>query len=166
MFEKLWNHRRDYQDEHKKALSHRMRKIEREVDKLIDRMVDTDLSTVVSACEKKVKRLESEKVIVQEKIANFSASIHSFEATFRTALRFLANPYEIWASGRLENQRAVLKLAFEKNLTYIRGEGFRTAKTTLPFRYLGGLCEPNSSMVGRAGFEPATNWLKANCSTN
>jgi len=21
-------------------------------------------------------------------------------------------------------------------------------------------------MVGRAGFEPATNWLKANCSTN
>jgi hypothetical protein len=24
----------------------------------------------------------------------------------------------------------------------------------------------NEKMVGRAGFEPATNWLKANCSTS
>jgi hypothetical protein len=24
----------------------------------------------------------------------------------------------------------------------------------------------SSEMVGRAGFEPATNWLKANCSTD
>jgi hypothetical protein len=27
---------------------------------------------------------------------------------------------------------------------------------------VGGFLE----MVGRAGFEPATNWLKANCSTD
>ena len=26
--------------------------------------------------------------------------------------------------------------------------------------------EPESKMVGRVGFEPTTNWLKANCSTN
>jgi hypothetical protein len=25
---------------------------------------------------------------------------------------------------------------------------------------------PKLNMVGRAGFEPATNWLKANCSTD
>ena len=24
----------------------------------------------------------------------------------------------------------------------------------------------NQKMVGRVGFEPTTNWLKANCSTN
>jgi hypothetical protein len=26
--------------------------------------------------------------------------------------------------------------------------------------------EARSKMVGRVGFEPTTNWLKANCSTN
>ena len=32
--------------------------------------------------------------------------------------------------------------------------------------FLFDLLQPIQNMVGRAGFEPATNWLKANCSTD
>ena len=38
----------------------------------------------------------------------------------------------------------------------------KTALPPLATLYLAPLFE----MVGRAGFEPATNWLKANCSTD
>ncbi len=45
----------------------------------------------------------------------------------------------------------------------------REMKTKKPkalanFRFFLASCEAN--MVGRVGFEPTTNWLKANCSTN
>ena len=58
----------------------------------------------------------------------------------RTALEFLENPHKLWATGELANQRAVLKLIFSEPLAWKRNEGVRTAKTTLPFKYLGDFC--------------------------
>ena len=49
-----------------------------------------------------------------------------------------------------------MKLAFADRLSYVRGEGFRTAKTTLPFRYLGGFCAAENKMARSEGFEPST----------
>jgi hypothetical protein len=43
------------------------------------------------------------------------------------------------------------------------------AKKNLEIRIFMGLPDfqtSTSKMVGRVGFEPTTNWLKANCSTN
>ena len=63
--------------------------------------------------------------------------MRSFDETVRTTLDFLSNPWKLWASGRLEDRRAVLKLAFADRLVYSRNEGVRTANTTLPFKVLG-----------------------------
>ena len=110
-------------------------------------------------------------------------------------MEFLSNPFKVWASGDFPSQRAVLKLAFADRITYARGEGYRTAKKSLPFEVFGGLISRSklpedsggkdfqgderpagfsssggtytpplvefSKMVGRTGFEPVTNWLKA-----
>lgn len=51
-------------------------------------------------------------------------------------MSFLSNPWNLWRSGNLEDQRATLKLTFPDELRYSRKEGFRTPKTSLPFNIL------------------------------
>ena len=48
-------------------------------------------------------------------------------------------------------QRAVLKLAFADNLQYDRQTGFRTPRTTLPFKVLGGFSGRKGEMVPLEG---------------
>src|SRR5690606_37916628 len=61
---------------------------------------------------------------------------HSERYALRTSLDFLANPWNLWASERLEHNKAVLKLAFADRLAHVRDEGFRTPDLTLPFKVL------------------------------
>jgi hypothetical protein len=42
----------------------------------------------------------------------------------------------------------------------------KKGRLVAPFLELQQSAYCNLNMVGRAGFEPATNWLKANCSTD
>ncbi len=116
---------------------------------------------MITAYENRIERLEREKIEVTEKMANCGKPMRDFDSTLRTALGFLANPYKLWASGRLEDQRAVLKLAFTDHLVYARNEGFRTAKTTPPFNVLGGFSCSENKMARPEGFEPPTTWFVA-----
>lgn len=52
------------------------------------------------------------------------ASLRDFDESFRTAMDFLANPHQLWATGRLEERHAVMKLTFADRLAYVREEGF------------------------------------------
>jgi hypothetical protein len=66
---------------------------------------------------------------------------------FELAMNFLANPWKLRNSPRLEDKRTVLKLTFSDGLAYQRGEGFRTPKTSMPFRALGGHSMGNCEMA-------------------
>ena len=77
---------------------------------------------------------------------------------------FLSNPHELWASGRMEDRHAVMKLTFADRLAYVRGEGFRTPETTLPFKALGGFCGGENKMARPERFELPTNWFEASYS--
>jgi site-specific DNA recombinase len=77
--------------------------------------------------------------------------IAPFEQIYRTAFEFLANPSKLWASERYEDKQAVLKLVFAERLPYIRNEGYRTAKTSLPFKALGDFHLGKFEMVPRGG---------------
>jgi site-specific DNA recombinase len=85
------------------------------------------------------------------------------------SLNFLANPYKLWVSELFEDKRTVLQLAFQENLAYVRGEGFRTAHLAAPFKLSNTL--PNSTvssegMVELSGFEPLASSLRTRRSTN
>ena len=54
----------------------------------------------------------------------------------------------------MADRHAVMKLTFADRLAYIRGEGFRTPETTLPFKALGGFSGGENKMAPRRGFEP------------
>ena len=110
---------------------------------------------MVIAYERKIKELETTKALLMNKIANVGKPVSSFGDTYRTAFDFLANPSKLWHSPRLEDRRAVLKLVFLEQLPYVRGQGYRTAKISTPFKMLGGMNMCRKETVPLAGIEPA-----------
>ncbi len=61
----------------------------------------------------------------------------------------------------MEDRHAVMKLTFADRLAYVRGEGFRTPETTLPFKALGGISGSNIEMARPERFELPTAWFVA-----
>ena len=159
MLRDLWQHQLDQSQEQIKAAKQELLNIERKTEKLIEKILDADSQSIAKSYEKQMKKLDETKIGLSEKMVNFGRPKLGFDQTYRTALKFLSNPYELWASERIEDKRLVLKLAFSDHLPYIRGEGYRTAKTTLPFKVLGSDLGQKKEMVGPVGLEPTTRPL-------
>ena len=111
------------------------------------------MPSVIGAYEDKVRTLESDKLLIKEKLASAGQPVSSFDNTLRTALAFFANPCKLWSSERLEDRRTVLKLTFPDRLRYKRNEGFRTANLPLPFRVLAGSLPGQNEMAHPTRFE-------------
>ena len=156
MFKDLWQYRIDFQKSHSKSLALEISKTEQKIEQLLDRIVEAESNSVVSAYEKRISQLQLEKEIMQEKISQCGRPIRDFDESFRTSMDFLANPHQLWATGRMEDRHAVMKLTFVDRLAYVRGEGFRTPKTTLPFNHLQSISGGGSRMAPPRGFEPLT----------
>lgn len=146
------------------SLKREVTKIEKQIDGLQNWIVETSLPSVVSAYEKRLARLEQDKLIAQGKLGKTAEPAHTFEQLFELACAFLASHGKLWESGQLTLQRTVLKLAFAERITYCRETGLRAPKTTLPFTALGGrtgqkclmavLSDQIEPISGRAGSLP------------
>ena len=156
MFKDLWAHRLGHAAAQRKALETQLAKIEGQVSQLLARILDASVPAVIGAYEEKVRTLESDKLLIKERLASAGRPASTFDDTLRTALGFLANPWKLWSSERLEDRRAVLKLAFAERLSYKRNEGFRTANLSLPFKVLAGFLPGQNEMARPEGFEPPT----------
>lgn len=157
MFKDLWTAQEQSVEQDKEAIQRQINQLDRKTNQLVDRLVDTDSPTLVVAYESRVKEMEEQKLFLTGQLANTGKPVTPFADVFRSAFEFLANPWNIWISDRLEDKGAVMKLVFSDNLTYCRKEGARTAKTTLPLKALGGFFGVEFGVVSRTGFEPVTH---------
>ncbi len=157
MFKDLWNNRLAHGEGRAKALKAELAKIEKQVNQFLDRIADAEIPSVISVYEDRIRKLEQQKIVLAEKMAKSGRPARSFDETLRTAFEFLASPWNLWSSERLEDKRAVLKLAFSDRLTYVRNEGFRTPNMALPFKALGDICLGKIEMARPEGFEPPTS---------
>ncbi len=121
----------------------------------MDKIVDAESAIVIKAYEKKIKALEDQKLVLEEKAAHAHQPVKAFDEMYRTALTYLANPHKIWACAGFEVRRAVLRLTFEDKLVWDRKGMYRTPKLSLPFKALGDFYDHNFRMVPKAGLEPA-----------
>ncbi|PQO24045.1 hypothetical protein C2I36_04630 [Rhodobacteraceae bacterium WD3A24] len=153
MSKDAWNMRAAQASEVVAELKASVRTLDKQIDQLLDRIVETGNTSVVRAYEKKVAKLEREKVLAQEKLAETVKPKHTFEESCEHALRFLASP---WKNVDLSGRKTVLRLAFSQPLPYCRKEGLRTPDLAFPFKALAGLSTPKSEMAHRGGFEPPT----------
>ncbi len=102
---------------------------------------------------------QEERIVLEERAAKSYQKGRHFSDVYRTALTFLENPSEFRDLGDPEKRKMVLRLVFEEHLPYWRNGGYRTVKTTLPFKALEGSNDNKYGMVGLAGLEPATERL-------
>ena len=157
LFKELWERRIGMAKDQAKAFATELKRIDDQIAKLLDRIVDAEASSVVSAYEKRIQKLEEEKLVLQDRLADTTQPKSGFEETVRTALDFISNPWILWRSERLEDKQAVLKLTFSDRLRYTRENGFRTANLAFPFKVLGALAGGNLEMAHPRGFEPLTS---------
>ncbi len=148
MFKDLWEERQDRAKADSGLLQNELKVIENKVEKFLGRIVETDNMTLVTTYENKVRKLEEEKIAINEKVRNCGRPLKTFDEAFEPAFRFLSNPYKLWESNRLEDKRAVLKLVFAERLPYDRNEGLRTPALSLPFCLTGQLKGNDYAMVG------------------
>ena len=160
MFRDLWNARMSSETSNVKHLQAEVVRVERQIEQIVDRIIASDMATMVTAFENRVRGLELEKALLAEKIAQCGRPIADFDATHRTAMQFLENPYRIWLSERLCDKRNTVKLAFAEPIPYDRKHGFRTATAAVPFRIFKALegnegsASEESEMVRAVGIEP------------
>ncbi len=159
MLKKLWDHQ-EAQGQHRvAALQVELKKIERQVATLLDRVVDASTPSVITAYENRIRLFEEEKLEICERLSLTKRPARDYDTTVRTALAFLASPWNLWNSGCSEARKTVLKLAFTSRLQYRRGEGFRTtdkAFLALPFKMLANIENGKSEMARPKRFELLT----------
>ena len=156
MFKKLWDHKLASSQTRARHVQTELISVEKQIEQFLDRLVDADGDSVIKAYERRIKKLENQKIVLKEKIESSGRPLKTFDDALRTAIEFLANPWKLWDSGELEHRRMVLKLAFGQPLAYVRNEGFRTANFAWPFKALSQFAQGEFSMVGPLGFEPRT----------
>lgn len=156
MFRDLWNDRQSNNKGDAILLKGELSKVDVRVEQFLDRIVETENTTVISAYEQKIEKLEGQKIVLQEKIQNCGRPLADFDETFRTAMEFLGNPHKLWMSDKLEDRRLVLRLVFSEKLPYQRNEGFRTAQTALPLTVLQHIKGSEYKMVRPKRFELLT----------
>ena len=147
------------------AVKMEIKKLEHKAATVMERLLSTKAEPLIKAYEAEIGRIEETKAVLTEKAANSGRPLASFEETYRTACEFLANPWKLWASDRLEDRRILLRLAFAGRIPYCREGGYRTAETTLPFKVLAGINNSKSGMVPTGGIEPPASPLPRECST-
>ena len=155
MFRDIWAMLIAQGQDKRKQLERQLKDTEAKIEQLLDRIVETDSPAVIAAYEKRITRLEQQKLLAAEKLENAGQPKRGFGESFELALNFLANPQKLWASGQLELQHTVLKLAFLERPAYCRIEGFRTPEMALPFKALREICACKSQVAEREGFEPS-----------
>ena len=155
MFKDAWGQRAGQKEADKRLIRTERNKLDTQIEGILDRVVDADSPTLISAYEKRIEKMEREKLILDEKLETRGKTLHPFEQMFEHALQFLSNPWKLWKSGNLIAQRTVLRLAFAEQITFARNEGLRTPKTTLPFKVLEGFSCQKKIMAETKGFEPS-----------
>jgi site-specific DNA recombinase len=146
------------------AMKESIRSIEKQIEQLLDRIVEATNDSVVAAYEKRIAKLEREKVLALEKLSQTGKPKHTFEESFEHAMRFLSKPWSIWDNSDLILKKMVLRLAFAEPLPYCRTQGLRTPNLAFPFKVLGEFCSGKCEMAHRRGFEPLTPRFVVWCS--
>ncbi len=157
MFDDIRNFRSEYLNKRTNMLNSQLIDVDHKIEKLIDLIIESKSPSVTQSFERRMKNLEHEKLLIDEKIAKSSQSTKEYSGSLRTILKFLENPYVLYNTRVLANQRAVLKLVFADNLTWLLGHGLRTINMSLLFKDLEGIFEPKigeNKLASPRGFEP------------
>ncbi|BCX48605.1 DNA recombinase [Haloferula helveola] len=150
-FRKAWDERLVRCEEEREALRSDIRTARKKIGGLVERLMDSTSPSVAKACEARISELEASALAAEEKLREQGGPKVPFTEMFELALAFLSNPRKLWDSGRFDDRRTVLKLAFPKGLRFCRVEGFRTPEVAPLFKALTAICGSFGEMARPGG---------------
>ncbi|MEM6536202.1 MAG: recombinase family protein [Pseudomonadota bacterium] len=156
MLREIWEHMVAGADSRAAKARFEIGLLDRKSEQIMERIMAADSPALITAYEEKIKMLEAKKTALHEAVIESGKPKQSFDALYRTACAFLANPWKLWESGVLAQQRLMLRLVFPQRLAYVRDGGYRTGEIAMPFRVLEGLRDNENGVVGPEGLEPPT----------
>ena len=151
MFKNAWNQRAEQAQARVGMLKQETRAIGKQIDELLERVLQASNATVICAYEGKIETLERRRSVMIEKLEQNTVPDRRFDEFIEHAMQFLANPWNLWSCGHYHMQQLVLRLAFSERVAYHRKEGYRTPKTSLPFKVLESFRNGKSDLVPRRG---------------
>ncbi len=154
MFKRTWETRLAQAKEIAATLKSEVARLDKQIEQLLDLVVNSSSTATVGAYERRIARLEKEKLVASEKLERKPGPKRTFDEMFELACEFLSNPCNLWRNQNPAAKKVVLKLTLAQRLEYSRNSGFRTPKTTLPFKVLGDFLAGGGRMAEREGFEP------------
>ncbi len=92
MFRDAWDQRAVQAENLVMTLKQDMKLIEKQLEEIIERIMNTSNTTVISAYEAKIEKLEINKLILVEKLAKRPTRQDTFDQFIEHAMVFLANP--------------------------------------------------------------------------
>ena len=131
-----------------KGLAGDLKRIDREVEKFVDMIADASSAHAARAYERKIDKLEAEKVLTMQKMAELKNLNRRLPEKVELALSFLSNPWKIWDLGDHSMRKLLLRMAFSGRISYDRKTGYRTPQTSVIFRFLDDFSR-NCKMVHR-----------------
>tara|TARA_A100001391_G_scaffold153410_2_gene111235 strand:- start:10185 stop:11816 length:1632 start_codon:yes stop_codon:yes gene_type:complete len=155
MFTDAWEQQRRNGQNLASSLKRSIAQCETQISRLVDRIINASSDSVIPTYEAGIEKLEKEKLMLTEKLQSAGKPRRAFGEMFELAMRFLANPCNLWKSERYEDKQTVLKLVLSAPLEYSRNEGFRTPHKSCVFRLFEGLSPQMRGMAEREGFEPS-----------
>ena len=126
MFRDLWERRPKTMKEQGKSVKIELSQVERKIAQLMDRLVEADSESVIRAYDKRIGDLETDRMIIRERIEKCGTPLAAYEETFEHSMPFLASHWKIWENASIELRQTVPKLASADQLAYDRESGFRT----------------------------------------
>ncbi|MEM9969242.1 MAG: recombinase family protein [Pseudomonadota bacterium] len=95
MFEHCWAMLEDQAQAKTQDVRSRIKKTDKDIAAVVDMAVNASSPAVLSAYEKKIEKLEHEKLLLQEKLQNPGKSRHSYSELFELSMRFLSSPCKV-----------------------------------------------------------------------
>lgn len=124
IFREIWEKRSAGSAERTASVRREIGSTEKSIGLLIDRIANASNPELVQVYESRLVDLQRQKIALSEKFQNSAQNLPDFDSTLRTALEFLASPYNLWETGNVEDRRAVRKLVFTEHLEYAPELGF------------------------------------------
>ncbi|WP_282091663.1 hypothetical protein [Epibacterium ulvae] len=78
MFKDAWGQRAGQMEADKRLIRTERNKLDKQIEGLLDRVVDADSSTLITAYEKRIEKMERENLVLDEKLVNQGKPMHTF----------------------------------------------------------------------------------------
>ena len=112
MFRTAWDARLDQVSEARAVIREQLCDAGKQIEGLLDRIIETSSQSVIAAYEKRLEKLEREKIVLTEKLENVEPPKGRLEEGMELSLQFLARTWNIYKKCSYALRQTVLRLAF------------------------------------------------------